>query len=583
MQTKKIGFSIMLIVVLLASACAKATPTTTPTTAATIAPTTAPAAAPTVVPMTAPTATVAPTAVPTAATPQKATFIFTQEFDSLNPLYTSMYFSQITQQIWNCWAWDFDDQNQPHAVLVKEIPSTDNGDLSADGKTITLKLRDDIVWSDGQPITADDFIFTWQMYVDPKNTVASTHPYDLIDSVTAPDAHTVVTTFKAPFSAWLGSLWKGLLPKHIVEPMYQKDGNLNNADYNRNPTVGCGPYVFDKWESGSYAHFIANQNYWGAKPKISEITIRFVPDDAAQIAALKSGDGLLGTFFAYSDIPDLQKAGIQVIGVKSGYNEGIYFYLDPKKGHPALQDVRVRQAIAMAIDRQKLTHDLLLGLTQPAATDWDNTPYVDPSLKPYPFDPTQANQLLDDAGWKVGADGVREKNGVKLELKYGTTTREIRQDTQAVVQQQLMAVGIKVDLFNYDSDTFFNGFDKQGPAASGQLDMYEFSQTSGSFPDPDIAEWLCNQIPTNDSPTGSNWSAVCDKDLDALFQQETTQMDFAQRQQTFYQITKMIFDKAYWIGLWQDPDQWGISSKLKNVKISGVTPFYNIAEWEVSQ
>jgi peptide/nickel transport system substrate-binding protein len=514
-------------------------------------------------------------------TTTKATFIFTQEFDSLNPLYTNMYFSTITHQFWNCWAWDFDDKNEPRPVLVKELPSTENGGISADGKVITMKLRDDIVWSDGTPITPDDFIFTWQMYINPNNAVASAHPYDLIDSITAPDSKTVVTTFKEPFAPWLGSLWKGLLPKHIVQPMFDKDGSLNNAEYNRNPTVGCGPYVFDKWETGSYAHFVTNPKYWGAKPKIEEITVRFVPDDAAQVAALKNGDGLLGAFIAYSDIPDLQKAGLQVLQVNSGYDEGIYFYLDPQKGHPALQDVRVRQAIAMAIDRPSISKDLLLGLTKPAATDWDNTPYVDPSLKPYPFDAAQAKKLLDEAGWLVGADGIREKNGVKLELKYGTTTREIRQDTQAVVQQQLKDVGIKVDLLNYESDTFFNGYDKQGPAATGLLDMYQYSQVSTAFPDPDIAEWLCSEIPTADSPAGTNWSAVCDKDLDALFQLQATQIDFAARQQTFYKITKMIFDKAYWIGLWQDPDQWAISSKLTGVKISGVTPFYNITEWQV--
>ena len=163
-------------------------------------------------------------------------------------------------------------------------------------------------------------------------------------------------------------------------------------------------------------------------------------------------------------------------------------------------------------------------------------------------------------------------------------TRQIRQDTQAVVQQQLMKVGIKVDLLNFASDTFFNGYDKQGPAATGQLDIYQFSQTSGSFPDPDISEWLCNQIPSSENPSGSNWSAVCDQDLNKLFQDQATQIDFTQRQKTFYQITKMIFDKAYWIGLWQDPDQWGYnSSKLTNVKISGVTPFYSIAEWQVKQ
>ena len=345
MKTKRLIFSVMLAAILLVSCNAPNVPAT-PTTGA--------------------QATSAPTApVPTATPkpPQKATFIFTQEFDTLNPLYTNMYFSTITHQIWNCWAWDFDDQNQPRPVLLKELPSIDNGGLSADGKVITMKLRDDIVWSDGQPITADDFIFTYQMYVDPKNTVATTHPYDLIDKIEAPDQHTVVITFKDPFAAWLGTLWKGLLPKHIVQPMYDKDGNINNAPYNRAPTVGCGPYVFDTWESGSYAHFVANPKYWGARPKIDELTIRFVPDDAAQIAALKAGDGLLGTFLAYSDIPDLQKAGIQVIGVKSGYNEGIYFYLDPKKGHPALQDVHVRQAIAYATNREKLTKDLLLGLT----------------------------------------------------------------------------------------------------------------------------------------------------------------------------------------------------------------------------
>jgi peptide/nickel transport system substrate-binding protein len=514
-------------------------------------------------------------------TTTKATFIFTQEFDSLNPLYTNMYFSDITQQFWNCWAWDFDDKNQPQPVLVTELPSAQNGGVSADGKVITMKLRDDIVWSDGQPITPDDFIFTWQMYVNPNNAVASAYPYNLIDSVTAPDSKTVVITFKEPFAPWLGSLWKGLLPKHIVQPMFTKDGSLNNADYNRNPTVGCGPYIFDKWESGSYAQFVTNPKYWGAKPKIDELTIRFVPDDASQVAALKNGDGLLGAFIAYSDIPDLQKAGLQVLQVNSGYDEGIYFYLDPQKGHPALQDVRVRQAIAMAIDRSKITKDLLLGLTQPAATDWDNTPYVDPSIKPYPFDVAQAKKLLDDAGWKVGSDGIREKNGVKLELKYGTTTREIRQDTQAVVQQSLKDVGIQVDLLNFESDTFFNGYDKQGPAATGQLDMFQYSQVPTAFPDPDIAEWLCSEIPTADSPAGTNWSAVCDPDLDQLFKLEATQVDFNARQQTFYKITKMIFDKAYWIGLWQDPDQWAISSQLIGVKISGATPFYNIAEWQV--
>jgi peptide/nickel transport system substrate-binding protein len=261
----------------------------------------------------------------------------------------------------------------------------------------------------------------------------------------------------------------------------------------------------------------------------------------------------------------------------------MYFYLDPVKGKPALQDVNVRKAIVMAIDRFSLAKDLLLDKTVPASTDWDNTPWVDPSLQPYPFDPEKAKQLLDASGWKVGADGVREKDGKKLELTYGTTTREIRKDTQAVIQQQLAAVGIKVDLLNYESDLYFSGFGDNGPAATGQLDMFEYSTVPAAFPDPDIAEWLCDGIPSKDKPTGTNWMAVCDKDLDQLFKLQTTQVDFSQRQQTFYKITKMIYDKVYFFGLWQDPDQWAVGKRLLNVKIGGSTPFFNITEWDLSQ
>jgi peptide/nickel transport system substrate-binding protein len=526
--------------------------------------------------------TQAPAAPAATVAPKTATFIFTQEFDNLNPAYTNMWFSAITQQLWNCWAWSFDDKNAAFPVLVKELPSAANGGLSSDGKVITLKLREDIVWSDGTPITSDDFLFTYKMYMDKKNTVASQNPYDKMVSVETPDKQTVVITFTDPYAAWLGSLYKGLLPKHVLQPVFDSKGSINDAEWNRNPTVGCGPYVLEKWESGSYASFVSNQKYWGAKPKIDKIFIRFVPDDASQIAALKAGEGDLGTFIANSDIPALETAGIQVFKAFSGYNEGVYFNMGDK-ANPATKDVNVRQAIAYAIDREAIVKDLLLGKTAVAATDWDNTPYMDPSIKPYPYDPEKAKALLDAAGWmlRTGADGVREKDGVKLILKYGTTTREIRKDTQAVVQNQLAKVGIKVELLNVDSDTFFAGYDKNGPAATGQYDMFEYSTVPSGYPDPDAVEWLCNEIPTNENPSGTNWSFMCDKELNDLFLTQATQADFTQRQQTFYKITKRIFDQAYFLGYWQDPDMWAISGKLTGVKISGVTPFYNITEWDL--
>jgi peptide/nickel transport system substrate-binding protein len=516
------------------------------------------------------------------AKPKSVTFIWTQEFDSLNPLYTNMWFSSITQQIWNCWAWDFDDQLNPHPVLLKEMPTLDNGGISADGKTITLKLRDDIVWSDGTPITSADFVFTHQMTISPKNAVATTYPHDQLDSLEAPDERTVVMKFKDPFAPWQGTFWHGIIPAHILQPIYQAEGTIDNAKWNREPTVGCGPYVFKEWQTGSFATFEANDKYWLGKPKIDEIVIRFVPDDAAQVAALKAGDGELGTFISYADIPDLEKSGVQMLTAFSGYNEGLYFYVGPK-GHPALKDVNVRKAIALGFDRESLCKDLLLGLTKPAATYWDNTPWVDPSITPWPYDPEQAKALLDQAGWTdTDGDGIRDKDGVKLELKYGTTTREIRKSTQAVFQQQMQAIGIKVNLLNYDSDLYFSGYQQGGPAARGDLDIYEYS-TSSNFPDPDTSEWLCDQIPSDQSPEGTNWMANCDSELDALFRQQQTQVDFAQRQATFWKITKLIFDKVYFLGYWQDPDIWAVGSQLLNAKISGATPFFGIKDWDLKQ
>ncbi len=191
-----------------------------------------------------------------------ATFVFTQEFDTLNPAYTNQFFSVITHQLWNCWAWDFDDQNRPRPVLVTEIPSLENGGLSQDGRVITMKLRPDFVWSDGDALTSDDLVFTSEMHTSPKNAVSSAYPYDQIESITAPDPTTVVITFKEPFAPWAGTLWHGILPEHILRPVFEQEGTLDSADWNREPTVGCGPYVFAEWESGSYARFVANGRYW---------------------------------------------------------------------------------------------------------------------------------------------------------------------------------------------------------------------------------------------------------------------------------------------------------------------------------
>jgi peptide/nickel transport system substrate-binding protein len=576
MQRKHLLFTIIMIASLVLSACATAS---TPTAVVTEEP-----------------AVEQPTEAPVVEQPTEAppvekkvvTFVWTQEFDTLSPIYTNMWFVSVVYPAYMCPAWLFDDQNAAFPYLVAEIPSLENGGLSSDGRTFTLRLRDDIVWSDGEPITSADFKFTYDMIMSDKNAVNTRSPYDQIESFETPDERTVIITFKEPFAPWLATLFSGstsgtpIIPEHILGPVFEADGSLDTAAWNTAPTVGCGPFVFDEWQSGSFARFVANDNFWLGRPKLDELFFQFVPDDASMIAALIAGDGDIGTFFAYSDVPQLKEAGITILNSFSGYNEGWYINMHEEKGNPALKDVRVRQALAYAFNREKLVQDLLLDLTGVAATDWDVSPWVDPTITPYPFDPEKAKALLAEAGWTdTNGDGTVDKDGVELILKYGTTNREVRQNTQAVAQQDLAAVGIGIDLQSFDADLFFSSYQDDGPSANFSLDIIEYSD-SPDFPDPNTAIWNCSDIPSDENPAGTSPTGLCDDKLDALFLKQRSQVDFTERQQTLYEITRYIYDQAFWIGLWLDPDLFGFSNRMINVKMSGATPFFNIAEWDLT-
>ncbi len=521
------------------------------------------------------------------ATPAPAskivTFAWTQEPDSLNPAYTNMWFSSILQQIYLCWAWDYDVDNVPIPRLVTEIPSLENGGVTEDGLQVTMNLRDDIVWSDGTPITSADFAFTYEMIMDEGNTVSSQYPYYTLAGLETPDDQTVVMKFDEPFTPWLATFWTGIMPKHVMEPVYAADGTIDEADWNLAPTVGCGPFSFAEWESGSFMRFVANENYWLDQPNIQEIYLQFVPDDATQSAKMINREADLGTFPPNSDIPTLQAGGVEVMTVEGGYAEG-WFFNFREMASPGAKDVVVRQAIAMALDRQLINDELQLGLTHPVETLWDSMAaygYVSPDIVPWEYNPDAARQLLEDNGYvDSDGDGIREdKDGNPLTLIHGTTIREIRQDNQAVAQQMLREVGIDLEIPSFDADLFFDSYSNGSPAALGEVDIMEWSDRP-AFPDPDFNYWLCSEMVSDDNPWGYNYFG-CDEALDALFQEQLLTVDPEARAAIFQQITKHIHENVYWLGIWQDPDVWLIGDRLTNVQFSGVTPFTYIAEWEV--
>jgi peptide/nickel transport system substrate-binding protein len=507
--------------------------------------------------------------------PKVVTIAWTQEPDTLNRSYSNMWYMAVLTDLYSCWPWQFDDNNEPYANLLTEMPS-----VSDDGLVITMNLRDDITWSDGTALTADDFVFTHTMINSEANAVDSVYPYDIFE-ISAPDAQTVVMTFAEPFTPWMAQIWHGtLMPKHILEPVFEAEGTIDAAEWNLEPTVGCGPFNFTEWESGSYLRFDKNENYWGTEAMLDTVFFQLVPDDAAQTAAALAGDVDIAFWPPYEDIPAFRDAGLDIVTQASGYNEGWYFNMR-EMASPGAKDLVVRQAIALALDRQS-NADIRLQVVKPGKTFFDALPaYVAPDLEPWPYDPEAAKQLLEDNGYvDSDGDGIREDlEGNPLTITQGNTTKEERQNYQAVAQQQLLEVGIDLQINSYDADILFGSYADGGPAAIGELDIMQWSDAP-AFPDPDTQYWLCSELATDDYPYGYNYF-ICDEDLDALFQEQLVTVDATARAEIFHKITKYMHENVYFLNIWDDPDVWIVNPRLSGYKFSGVTPFFNIAEWDV--
>lgn len=509
------------------------------------------------------------------AEPKIITIAWTQEPNSLNRSYSSMWYMAALIQLYSCSPWQFDENNEAYAYMLTELPT-----ISEDGLTVTMRLRDDLVWSDGAPLTSDDFLFTYDMITDPGNTVDSVYPYDMF-TVAAPDAQTVVLTFAEVFTPWMATIWSGtVMPKHILQPVFDAEGSIDTAEWNLAPTVGCGPFTFAAWESGSYLQFDRNENFWGAPAKLDSVIFQFVPDDAAQTAALLAGDADVGFWPPYEDIPAFQDAGLLVVTEPSGYNEG-WFFNFRDMASVGIRDLNVRKAIAMALDRGSNTA-LRLDVVGVTETFWDAMPaYVDPTITPWPYDPNAARTLLETSGWiDRDGDGIRENaDGVLLTITQGNTNKTERQNYQALAQQQLLAVGIDLNIQSFESDILFDSFSDGGPAAIGALDIMQWSDVP-AFPDPDSSYWLCDQMPSDDNPYGFNYFG-CDETLDALFRQQVSTVDPAARAAIFHQITKYMYENVYYLGIWEDGDVWIVNPRLTGYKFSGVTPFFNIMDWDL--
>lgn len=526
---------------------------------------------------------------------------FAQEPDSMNGFYSSMAFAQWANDLVNASLWDFTDTLEARPVLVEEIPSVENGGISEDYLSYTIKLKEGLVWSDGDDFTAEDLVFTYEMIeAEANNMLQGSVIRDAVESVELIDPLTFRLTFSEPkpFPEDIAGSpgLSTILPAHIFRPIFEAEGTIEFADENQDPTVFSGPYVLTEWRRGEQMTFEANPNYVFGEPPIKRVIIRFFPDTDSQYAALAAGQLDFVPNVSEGDIPRVAASNenIKITTVFGGYIESLWLNLRddsaPRAGHPALKEKAVRQAIRFALDREAITTQLLAGATSPTDSIYSRSPFEDESLGVTPHDPAEAARLLDEAGWvDSNGDGTRDKDGVELILRYSTTTAAWRNNIQAVIEQQLKPIGIGVVLEKYPASEFFGAFANGGINAIGEYDIAEYANNT-ALTNPvnvTVVEALkCGETPTEANPGGQNFTGFCSEEMDAAAQVTLTSLDPAERQEAANTIQRIMRDEAPLINLFPRGDNYAyittrFASELRIGSGVGNT-WFDIMNWELA-
>lgn len=525
---------------------------------------------------------------------------FAQEPDSMNGFYSSMAFAQWANDLVQSSLWDISDTLEAVPVLVEEVPTIENGGISEDYMTYTIKLKEGLMWSDGTPLTSDDLVFTYQMIEDPANNMLQGSAVaEALESVEAIDATTFTLTFNTPKpfpEDMAGSPGLStILPAHIFRPIYEAEGSIEFADENQDPTVFSGAYVLTEWRRGEQMTFEANPNYALGTPSIGRIVLRFFPDTETQYAALQAGQLDFVPNISEGDKPRVSEfEGVEMVTVFGGYIESLWLNLrteeHPRAGHPALQDVRVRQAIRFALDRQAISDALLAGTVSPTDSIYASSPFENPDLGVTPHDVDQANALLDEAGWvDSNGDGTRDKDGVELVLRYSSTNAGWRNNIQAVVQQQLAEVGVGTILEAYPASEFFGAWANNGINAVGEYDIAQYANNTALTNPANVTVYEalnCEQIPSEANPGGQNFTGFCSEEMDAAAQVTLSSLDEQERLDAAYTIQTIMRDNAPLINLFPRGDNYAFvgSRFAETPRIgSGVgNTWFDIVNWQLA-
>ncbi|MFK8186391.1 MAG: peptide ABC transporter substrate-binding protein [Phormidesmis sp.] len=482
-------------------------------------------------------------------------------------------------------------------VLASLLPTKENGGISEDGRTVTWRLKEGVRWSDGQPFSAVDVVFTYQFVSDPRVAAVTEQYYSDILKVEALDELTVRITFKDPNPSWALPFTGQngmILPKHIFQEFVGV--NARQAPGNLQP-VGTGPYRFITAVDGVWT-FAANEQFRDGLPafKIVELEGGVAPYVAAR-RVLRDGDA----DFAHNvqlgirDRISLAAAGMgNVYATFGAYVERLMLNVtDPNKPtedgersavenpHPFFADRQVRRAIDYAIDRDAIANQVYGNAGQRTN---QLLPYPEEYANPnifYRYDPDLANQLLDEAGWiDTNDNGIRDKDGVEMAVVYQTPINPVRQETQSLIKENLEAVGISVDIRRIQPDDFFSGDPSQTRSLNHfYADMQEYNVGSDT-PDPAIymSWWLCDEIASQANQWQKpNNGRYCNEEYDKVWNQADGELDADKRAALFRRLNTILAQDYVVIPLVRR----AVTNAL-STRVTGVDPTpWDTSTWDI--
>jgi len=430
----------------------------------------------------------------------------TDEPDGLNPMFAH---SDATDQI-DALIFAPLFRYGPHGDFVPElatvVPTYANHGISRDSKTIVLHLRRTATWSDGAPLTARDLRFTWRAVMNKRNDTKAVYGWDDIAAIDIPDAYTAVVRLKRPNADVLGIFGGGggsaypPLPEHLLA----KFADLNTTTFNTQP-ISSGPWLLAKWNHGSSLEFAPNPRYWRGAPKLRAVSWRIVPNPDTLLNELTTHEIDLVASVGETGVARASNiAGVRIAKHLSANWRRLLMNCN----RPSLADVRVRLALAEAIDWDRINATVYHGLNLRARSDIPPDSWAAPQIALYPYDVRKANALLDAAGWRRAPGAIRARDGLPLHLVVSATNKPGNEQAEVQMLQDLRAVGVELEIKNYPASVLFA---QNGPLYGGRYDLEWSIDTNG--PDPDNqGNWSGDFVP----PRGANTSFLRDPAITAL-------------------------------------------------------------------